>query len=75
MKRVTASDLIRNFGEFSDVALNEPVIVTRNGRERLVLLNVDEYNYLRHQAADAEAAGDKRRGSGRSRQAASRKAE
>src|SRR5262249_9158661 len=40
----------RNFGECGDAALKEPVIVTRNGRDRLVLLNIDEYNALRHAA-------------------------
>ncbi len=52
MRRVSTADLIRNFGTYSDTALSEPVIITKNGRERLVLLNVDEYNVCR-QALDA----------------------
>jgi prevent-host-death family protein len=28
--------------------LSEPIIITKNGRERLVLLSVDEYNMLLH---------------------------
>ena len=51
MKWVTASELVRNFGEWSDVAIHEPVIITRNGRERLVLLNVDRFNELEHDSA------------------------
>ena len=54
MIRIAASELVRNFSEYSDVALKEAVIVTRNGRDRLVLLNVTEYDYLRHAAARSE---------------------
>src|SRR5580692_5047185 len=50
MKRLTASELVRNFGEYSDSALTEPAIITRNGRDRLVLLNIEEYHALRHVA-------------------------
>ena len=47
MRRVTTAELIRSFGTYSDFALSEPVVITKNGRERLVLLNVDEYNFFR----------------------------
>ena len=56
MKKVTSADMARKFSEFCDMALNEPIIVTKNGRERLVLLGVDEYNYLRDLAAQKEGA-------------------
>ena len=46
MKRVTSSEAARNFSQFSDLALSEPVVVTKNGRDRLVLLGIDEYNFL-----------------------------
>jgi len=52
MKKVTSADMARKFSEFCDMALNEPIIVTKNGRERLVLLGVDEYNCLRDLAAE-----------------------
>jgi len=42
MKRLTASELVRNFGEYSDSALTEPIIITRNGGDRLVLLNIED---------------------------------
>jgi len=48
MRRVTTAELIRNFGTYSDIALSEPVIITKNGRERLVLLSVDQYNLFQH---------------------------
>jgi PHD/YefM family antitoxin component YafN of YafNO toxin-antitoxin module len=52
MKRVTSAELMRNFGRYSDVALAEPVIVTKNGRDRLVLIGIVQYNVFQH-AVDA----------------------
>ncbi len=46
MKRVTSSEAARNFSQLSDDALGEPVVVTKNGRDRLVMLGIDEYNFL-----------------------------
>ncbi len=39
----TAGELVRQFAHYSDVALSHPVIVTRNGRPRSVLLSFAEY--------------------------------
>jgi prevent-host-death family protein len=47
MLKVTSAEFQRNFGRYQDVALTEPVAVTRNGRERLVVLSVDEYHRLK----------------------------
>jgi prevent-host-death family protein len=46
--RVSSGEFIRKFGTYTDSALTEPIIITKNGRERLVLLSVDEYNTLLH---------------------------
>ena len=46
MITVSSVEFQRNFGRYQDVALTEPVAVTRNGRDRLVLLSVDEYHRL-----------------------------
>jgi prevent-host-death family protein len=46
MKRVSTVELLRNFGVYGDVALAEPVILTKNGRDRLVLLSVEKYETL-----------------------------
>jgi hypothetical protein len=48
MKRVTSAELIRNFGRYSDAALAEPVLVTKNGRDRLVLIGIVQYNLFQH---------------------------
>src|SRR5258707_8824747 len=54
MRHVTTAELIRSFGTYSDIALSEPVVITKNGRERLVLLNVDEYNFFRSEEHTSE---------------------
>jgi|SRR5579863_9662952 len=48
MKRVSTVELIRNFGAHSDAALAMPVIVTKNGRDRLVLISIEQYDVLQH---------------------------
>jgi prevent-host-death family protein len=45
--RIPSSELQKNFGSLADKALTEPVTITRNGRDRLVLLSVEEYERLK----------------------------
>lgn len=47
METVSSADFQRKLGLYQDRALVEPVHVTRNGRERLVLLSADEYRRLK----------------------------
>ena len=47
MMKVSAAEFQRNIGRYQDVALREPVAVTRNGRESTVLISIDEYNRLK----------------------------
>jgi prevent-host-death family protein len=58
--RVTTSagELVRQFAHYSDIALSRPVIVTRNGRPRNVLLSVAEYERLKQRDQQAFMAGD-----------------
>ncbi len=64
--KVSAAEFQRNIGRYQDLALRQPVAVTRNGRESCVLLSTDEYRRLKRRdrevlgidgftAADAEA--------------------
>ena len=53
MKRVTSREFQRNFGRFQDEALRAPLSITRNGRERLVLLSVEEYARLKRRDREA----------------------
>jgi prevent-host-death family protein len=47
MDIISSVEFQRHLGQYQDRALVEPVLVTRNGRERLVLLSADEYRRLK----------------------------
>jgi prevent-host-death family protein len=46
MTRVTASEFQKAFGALSDKALREPVGITKQGRDHLVVLSAEEYARL-----------------------------
>lgn len=54
----SAGDLVRQFSHYSDVALGQPVIVTRNGRPRNVLISVEEYERLKKRDQQAFLAAE-----------------
>ena len=45
--RVSSAEFLKNYGTLADKALGEAVTITRNGRDRLVLVSVDEYERLK----------------------------
>lgn len=47
MVRVTAGEFGRKVGRYQDLALTQPVIVTHNGRDRTVMISVEEYKRLK----------------------------
>ena len=47
MLSVSAAEFQRHFGRYQDEALKQPVSITRNGRDRLVVLAVEEYERLK----------------------------
>jgi prevent-host-death family protein len=47
MIKVPAAEFQRNIGRYQDMALTRPVAVTRNGRERTVMISVEEYHRLK----------------------------
>jgi prevent-host-death family protein len=53
MIKVSAAEFQRNIGRYQDVALTEPVAITRNGQERTVLISVDEYQRLKRRDRQA----------------------
>jgi prevent-host-death family protein len=55
--KVSTADLVRNFGPLSDKALTEPLTITKNGRDRLILLSVEEYARLKRRERVAIRAG------------------
>lgn len=54
----TAGELVRSFSHYSDVALAKPVVVTRNGRPRNILISVEEYARLKQRDQQAFRAAD-----------------
>jgi prevent-host-death family protein len=58
MITVSSAEFQRNFGLYQDKALTEPVAITRNGRERLIIVAADEYHRLKRRTREVLAAGD-----------------
>ena len=55
MLKVSAAEFQRNIGRYQDLALTQPIAVTRNGRERTVMLSTEEYHRLKRR--DREVLG------------------
>ncbi|MBK5961534.1 prevent-host-death protein [Rhodoplanes elegans] len=55
MIRVSSKDFGREVERYEDVALREPVVVTRDGRDRTVMISADEYRRLKRR--DREVLG------------------
>jgi prevent-host-death family protein len=55
--KVSTAELIRNFGPLADKALTEPLTITKNGRDRLVLLSAEEYARLKRRSRDVIRPG------------------
>jgi hypothetical protein len=47
MLRVPAGEFQRHIGRYQDIALTQAVAVTRNGRERTVMISAEEYHRLK----------------------------
>jgi prevent-host-death family protein len=45
--RVSTAEFIKNYDYLADQALTEPVTITKNGRDRLVLISAAEYERLK----------------------------
>lgn len=54
----SAGDLVRAFSHYSDIALARPVVVTKNGRPRNVLISVTEYERLKQRDQQAFRAAE-----------------
>jgi prevent-host-death family protein len=58
MVRVTSGELQRKMGYIQDLARMEPVMITNNGRDRLVLMSVEEYTRLKQRDRQVMTLGD-----------------
>jgi PHD/YefM family antitoxin component YafN of YafNO toxin-antitoxin module len=54
----TSGEFVRQFAHFTDLALSHPVVVTRNGRPRSVLISFEEYERLKRRDQQAFLAAD-----------------
>ncbi len=55
MIRVSSTEFGKEVGRYQDAALTQAVVVTRNGRDRTVMISADEYKRLKRR--DREVLG------------------
>jgi PHD/YefM family antitoxin component YafN of YafNO toxin-antitoxin module len=58
MLKVPAGEFQRHIGRYQDIALTQPVAITRNGRERTVMLSAEEYHRLKRRDHQVLARAD-----------------
>jgi hypothetical protein len=58
MEIVSAGEFQRQIGHYQDQALVEPIVVTRNGRSRLVMMSVEEFRRLTRRDVRVMIPGD-----------------
>ena len=56
--KVTAAEFHRNIGAYQDMALTKAVTITKNGRDRTVLISAEEYTRLKRRDRRVIAAGE-----------------
>ena len=56
MVRITASEFQKSFGAVSDKALREPVAITKQGRDHLVVLSAEEFARLKRRDRQVHAS-------------------
>lgn len=56
--KVSAAEFQRNIGRYQDLALSQPVAVTRNGRDGTVLISTHEYQRLKRRDRDVLGLDD-----------------
>ena len=56
--RVATAEFIENYGTLADQALSKPLTITKNGRDRLVLVSAADYDRLRSRDRRAIRAGE-----------------
>jgi prevent-host-death family protein len=58
MITITTVEFQRHFSRYEDEALTQPVAITRNGRERIVMISIDEYRRLKRRDREVLRAGE-----------------
>lgn len=57
MQRFSTVDLGKNLTEVKAAAAREPVIITERRKDRFILMTIEEFERLRHQADPQRAYG------------------
>ena len=58
MIRVSSTEFGKEIGRYQDAALSQPVVVTRNGRDRTVMISAEEYVRLKRRDRRVLASGE-----------------
>ncbi|HEY2710181.1 MAG TPA: type II toxin-antitoxin system Phd/YefM family antitoxin [Caulobacteraceae bacterium] len=58
MVKVSSAEFQKHIGRYQDVALVQPVTITRNGRDRTVMISADEYQRLKRRDREVLGLGD-----------------
>ena len=58
MIRVTSTAFSKEVGRYQDSALTQTVVVTRNGRDRTVMISAQEYDRLKRRDRQVYSAAD-----------------
>jgi hypothetical protein len=58
MIRVSSTEFGKEVDRYQDVALSQPVMVTRDGRDRTVMISAVEYRRLKRRDRQVFAAGE-----------------
>ncbi len=58
MIRVSSAEFGKELGRYQDAALSQPVMVTRNGRDRTVMISAEEYHRLKRRDRTVFATDD-----------------
>ncbi len=56
--KVSAAEFQRQSGRYFDLALTQPVVITRNGRDRTVMISTEEYQRLKRRDREVLAVSD-----------------
>ncbi len=55
MIRVSSAEFQRQIGRYQDLALTEPVVISSRGRDRMVMISMEEFERLRSSSRRAIA--------------------
>ncbi len=58
MIRLSSTEFGKEVGRHQDAAPSQPVVVTRNGRDRTVMISVEEYQRLKRRDRRVFATGE-----------------